>query len=149
MMRPLAITSFIGGPLLAGVLLAAPWFAGVPLSNGVMVAAGVLAVGGPALGLMALIREGRVRRLAADGLRPCLDCGQSISMQASRCPECGRRQRAVDPLDLAVKRSTIGVDVGAPCPECGRPVRLDEAEHSRNDVPGQHHCPRCGGLGHS
>lgn len=148
-MRPLVITTMIGGPLLAGVLLLGPGIAGATVSPPLAVVAGVFAGAGVMTGGWLWIRDLRTRRLARDGLRSCDDCGQPMPLQASRCPECGRMHGGVDPLDLAVRRSAIGADIGASCPDCGRQVRLHEVEHSRENVPGQRHCPRCGGLGHS
>ena len=149
MMRPLTITILIGGPLLGGVLLLGPGIAGARVSPPLAGLAGLFAGAGVVIGAWLWIQDLRTRRLAKEGLRSCGDCGQPMPLRASRCPECGRMHAGVDPLDLAVRRSTIGADIDAPCPDCGRPVRLDQVDESREEVAGQHRCLRCGSLGHT
>lgn len=148
-MRPLAITILIGGPLLGGVLLLGPGFAGARVSPPLAASAGLFAGAGVVIGAWLWIQDRRTRCLAKDGLRSCGDCGQPMPLRASRCPECGRMHGGVDPLDLAVRRSTIGADIDAPCPDCGRRVRLDQVDESREEVAGQHRCLRCGSLRHT
>lgn len=147
-MRVTAVASIVAGPAVGGLLLAGAWIGGVSVPFGLALVAGLFASAGLALGVGLWMFDRRRRRLLASGLRACIGCRQPMSIGVVRCPECGRRQGGLDPLQVAITRARVGADENHPCPECGRTVRLDRASTQIAEAPGQHRCRRCGAIRH-